>query len=161
MNNDKLMLALLSNIYGDKAQHLLAICNATPQPVVALEMLAGLYETPDLGASVRLHKNHYREFVATRTSFDALASDQVCFTGEVSKTVYFTSEADATKFSKNGGTYSMKCQAERSDEFYFDAVYVEKVNGSCSVSDWLNYAPVAEQLAEQLAAPAELVDVLC
>ena len=139
MNNDKLMLALLTNIFGDKATSVLAICNATQQPVVALEMAAGLYEMPALGYVERKVKNHYEDFTAQRTGFNALVNEQVSYAGERTKTYYFANEADAAKFAECGSTYGKTCNKEQLEDLPHTGVYTEKVNGCCTLDTWLAY----------------------
>ncbi|WP_216726060.1 hypothetical protein [Hymenobacter siberiensis] len=140
MNNDKLMLALLSNIFGaDKAPSVLAICSATPQPTTALEMATGLYEQPDLGYIERKVKNHYEDFVAQRTSFDPLANEPVSYSGQRTKTLYFATEEKAAKYAEAGNNYGTPSSKESNHDHSFEGSHTETVKGCCALSTWLAY----------------------
>lgn len=156
-STDKLMFALLTSIYGANpainVQALLDVANATPQPTVAIEMLTGLYEQPEIkigeqrwfksysGETVRLH---------TLTGFNPLESRGIDYSYLEQRELFFDNIEDATFFAQDGNSserYDASTQKYRkmmsskqtSETHLFKGEYIATKTDKTDLSSWLSY----------------------
>lgn len=136
---DKITRVALSSMYSaENVENLLMVINATPDPVIALEILLGIYEEPILPTTKASTLS--TTGVLTLNSFDKM-QDRVTYTypQKNNKTRYFKTQEAADLIAvysdNNESQYSYSDQYPIKKEFEMPDY---KQSSSCTSKEWLS-----------------------
>lgn len=131
-------VALLSKFSAEALPSIMEVINATPNPLIATEILLGTYEQPELPAT-----SMYRNTLRTIKSVDYW-NNQVRYTYESAETkgIYIHKDTDSDLVTIDNYEEFMIDRSEYPDSAVWISVPTGNINtssSSTSIDDWLKY----------------------